>query len=223
MGDSISQILAKLTPVQKGMNLRKALTAERIQALQDAIFALSKGENIVSGANIRRKCGSGWVMLSANASRASAASGGTTIQPYPFDVTVGKDESGEPVVTVRAGTVNSLMPTNMFEQFPTFGTATSETIEYAKVIVSTDGKKVTSSEIQFGDYPAEAQVPTPNGLPTSVEVVFAVVYKGTAIRTIGNGSINLSGAEQFRLDKNPPAQAGQLAYVPYYRWNQTVS
>lgn len=74
MGDDINQAISKLTPVQRGMNLRKALSAERIQALQDAIISLARGDNVRTGPNILKKSGATWVSLTG------AKGGGTPTQ-----------------------------------------------------------------------------------------------------------------------------------------------
>ena len=45
----VSNYLAKLTPIQAGESLRDVLTAERLNAIQGALMALARGENVVSG------------------------------------------------------------------------------------------------------------------------------------------------------------------------------
>lgn len=97
---SISDSLSRLTDVHAGMSLATALTAERISAIQDAIRALARGENIFSGANIRKQSGPAWVMLSGSAE--SAASSGATIEYAPYEViSCDSNKSGDPLIGIN--------------------------------------------------------------------------------------------------------------------------
>ena len=117
-------------------------------------------------------------------------------------------------IRMSPGSVNNLMPSNMFSSF-IVGTGTSPV--YVKAVVASDGTKVTSSAFAVNTTPPVAQSPTASALPTSVEVLVAIVNSGIAYRTIGCGSVSLQGVEDYRLDK-ATAVAGSLAYTPYYAW-----
>lgn len=57
--------LHKLSPIQTGANLFNTITADRINAIQDAIKELARGRNIVAGDNIRTIHQNGAVNISA--------------------------------------------------------------------------------------------------------------------------------------------------------------
>ena len=59
-------VLSKLTRVSAGKDLLDVLTAERINAIQDAIKALAGGDNLAQGANTQIKKGKGLISISSN-------------------------------------------------------------------------------------------------------------------------------------------------------------
>jgi len=132
---------------------------------------------------------------------------------YPFDLTA----SGTSLV-VRAGTCNGLLPDNMFATF----TIDPAAVTIVKLRATTDGTAVTGCTLVVTTAAAAAQPPTPFGLPASVDVVVGVTTLGSVLRTIGNGSVYLTGQELFRTDKASPAAPGQIDYIPYYGWVPTV-
>lgn len=64
--NGIRYILEKLTPITRGMSIRKVVTADRLGAMQDAIHALAAGENLVMGPGLKRGWGSGRARLDIN-------------------------------------------------------------------------------------------------------------------------------------------------------------
>lgn len=144
---------------------------------------------------------------------AKVASGGTTC---PFTTKL-KTVDDELVATVTPGTVNGLVPSNLFDDFLISDSGTY----YVKVAALTDGTAVTSVSLAVDTSEPEGQVVTPFSLPTYVEVLLAIVFNGRVFRTIACGNVELQGHEEFKEDKNPPAQPGELTYTPYYRWANT--
>jgi hypothetical protein len=59
----MSDFLSKLTPVKRGMSPKQVLTPERIQAMQEAIFALWEGKNLTSRRGMMIHGGSGGVSM----------------------------------------------------------------------------------------------------------------------------------------------------------------
>lgn len=135
----------------------------------------------------------------------------------PFDALITDLEpvsSTDKNLRVRVGSVNDLLPTNIFDDF----TFTVSSVIKIKLRVVTDGQKVTGSSLIVDNTACEIQTPTPFALPASVDVLVGVVVGGKPYRTIPCGSIVLEGHEEFKLDKDPPAEPGELPYTPYYAW-----
>lgn len=53
--DQLSSHIKKLRPVKAGDSIKSVLTAERVNALQDAILSLAKGENVVTSGGLLKK------------------------------------------------------------------------------------------------------------------------------------------------------------------------
>ena len=154
---------------------------------------------------------------------------GTTIQPEgrsagafscPFSVALNA-VAGDPAslkVSVSPGTVNQYVATNVFD---TFTISTSGTY-YVKAGVETDGQDVTSFTIYVDTSEPDAQTATASSLPSSFDVLIAIIKNGKAYRVLSCGSIILNGHEEFRTDKDSPAGPGELTYIPYYVWQVSI-
>ena len=140
---------------------------------------------------------------------------GPSITSCPLNIIV-KNNSGNSTVSITAGTVNNLLPSNIFVAggFP----INSKEVVYVKINALTDGHAVTSCSIVIDSNVPDIQQPTPFGLPQKVDILIGVISYGTPYRTIGCGSIQLTGQQQFIINKDPPAQPGTLNYIPYYTW-----
>lgn len=213
----LATLFAKLTPVTVGMDLFQVVTAVRIQAIQDALVELARGSNIRSGNNIRRKTGADWVMFSANPA-GEEATAGVALDLQPFDATLSGSEETGYTFKLEPGTMNSLLPSNMFDEF----TCTHSEILQIKVRGVSDGKKITGCSMVCSAADPNIQTPVQNALPTSVDVVTGVIFEGTYYRVISDGSLIMNGAEQFRTDKTSPGVPGTMAYIPWYVWRQAV-
>jgi hypothetical protein len=64
------------------------------------------------------------------------------IQHFPFEISVATDEVG-PYATLRPGTINNFLPTNMFDLFDIEETGTF----YVTLDIDTDGDSITGAEI----------------------------------------------------------------------------
>jgi hypothetical protein len=139
----------------------------------------------------------------------------------PFTVTTAADPStpGNVIVSVSAGTVNSLLSSNNFDT----PSVDSTEIVQVKVHVLTDGNAVTSCTLVIDDTPAATQTPTPFALPSTVDILIAVIVNGVPYRTIGCGSIQLTGALAYTTSYSAesPAPPGVSDITSYYAW--TVS
>jgi hypothetical protein len=83
---ALADLLKKLVPVKKGDDVRRVASHERINALQDSIRAIARGENVVSGENIRKKLGENFFILSAQRQRPGGGGVSETVAETPFEV-----------------------------------------------------------------------------------------------------------------------------------------
>lgn len=74
--------LSKLTRVTVGQNLLEILTADRINAIQDNILGLYRGENLQSGTHIRLKTSPAGVVISADRGGGSSQANITSLDPW---------------------------------------------------------------------------------------------------------------------------------------------
>lgn len=132
---------------------------------------------------------------------------------YPFDVTVAGGAA-----TIYPGSVNGIMPSNMFATF----TASPSSTLHVKVRAVTNGQAVTGCTMVVDASAPAIQTPTPEGLPTVVEIQVAVLHDGKAYRTIGNGGLALSGQQQYTVGKDSPLEPGERNFIPYYAWVASV-
>lgn len=113
---SLNSVLKHLTRVGRSESVYQVASADRINAIQDAIRLLVRGENIVSGNHILKKSSDGYVVLTGNA---RGAIGGGSAVTFPFQL-IGLVEATsefDPTIITRvqvmAGKVNGEFPDGM--------------------------------------------------------------------------------------------------------------
>jgi len=110
----------------------------------------------------------------------------------PFDIVSRVNESEQIEIILWPGTINGIMPSNIF----TWTTVDATSTWYAKALVTTDGSAVTGATIKIDNTAATAQTATLNSLPTVVQVLIGVYGLGTAYN-IKNGNVTMSGNQTF--------------------------
>ena len=127
----------------------------------------------------------------------TTAPGGTTLNiagnsaspsfpKLPFYISLG-GTSEAPTLTLWPGTVNGIMPENMFESF----TVDSTSLWYAKATVDTSGGVVQSVTINVDTSAPDKQTPASNDFPTGFDVLLGL-YKGGMIYNIAGGIVSLT-------------------------------
>lgn len=107
---AISNLLSKLDPVKSGDSVFEVASSDRMNAIQELLKMLVRGENIVSGPNVFKKSQDGFVSLSAHpVVRGGGGGGGST----PFLVYQDVDNSVPPypILKVYPGKIMGLVPT----------------------------------------------------------------------------------------------------------------
>lgn len=139
----------------------------------------------------------------------------------PFDVTVSLDEeamdpeTADRIVTLVPGVVNNLLPTNMFSTLsaPASGT------RYVVLTVGTSSGEVTTAVLSIDSSapdPLPVELSTP---PVALALLIAVIIDGVAHQIV-RGNISLTAKEAFRVDRESPAEPGELPYLSYWTWEQ---
>ncbi len=98
--------------IRPGQPLASAVTAQRMNAIMDAIRALAAGDNLSSGLGVTlSKNGSGSVVIGSTA----RGNGGAVTIEHPFQIRNVSTGGGTPVakINVRYGTVQDVEPANV--------------------------------------------------------------------------------------------------------------
>ena len=153
----------------------------------------------------------GGFMISADISAANETA------PSPFDVTlVPVEVSGGSsyTATIRPGTVNGILPSNIFDSFTIEASQTT----YFKAVAATNGKVVTSVSIVADDQAPAVQVPVSQALPAGFEVLFAVSAQGKVFRTLADGNI-VAVSELLFVANVENWQPGMPMTENWYHWS----
>jgi hypothetical protein len=211
----VSQYLANLGDnLRGGANLATQFGATRMNALLGLVRGLARGDNLVAGPGIRLDKTSGQVTIKSDAGRGSTAA---VAPPQPFQVTLRPNPESETSVlaSVWPGTVNGLLPTNY-----TVEATLSKTGDYYVILRCTcAGQQVTGVEIMAPTTQPEPAAVIPNALPSTVDVLMAIVAQGTLFQ-IRTGNLTLAPSERFRQYK-AEAEPGTLPWDSYWTWRVT--
>lgn len=149
--------------------------------------------------------------------------GGSSAEPHPFQITSFIDPDSEPespsyLVTVRPGTLNTLLPTNTFDDGGlTKFALTKDTMKNVVLTAQSDGQQFVSCALSLDSDAPDAQEPALFELPSTVKFLIGVVYNSSAYQLVRD-NIAVTGKVQLTTDKAAPAQPGQLPYDIYYVW-----
>lgn len=135
-------------------------------------------------------------------------------QQCPFDIYLKAVTSGFEV-TFQAGTINGVLPSNMFGKLTGVTTA-SNTYYYLRC--TTDGKVITSSVIEKSQTLRTPAQPTADTAPTEFNIMIGyTTTAGITERTISCGHLQARIAPSIQEDANTYV-AGERNYTQYYNW-----
>lgn len=180
--------------------------------------ALWRGDNVGNSSNVHKtQVGAAGFTLYADGSGPSSSAPAAIT---PFDIFATKNMTGSPPtwdgtynVTIYPGTVNGLLPTNVFSTITGIGTGTY----YAAITATTDGKTITSSVWGLSASPPTAQTPTVWTAPTTFVYLFGVLVSGQPYRTIAPGSLQFEPINIMKIPKVSPG-ANVIPWDNYYEW-----
>lgn len=128
---------SKLGLVNSGDSLRSVARADRMTALQDMSRAQHMGEPFSPGANLQRMVGPGWVIHRQRKGRFRGRPRSIT----PWQISVSGNSSSGLYIHVRPGTINGILPTNMFDPL---GPISGQGTIYVTLQALTDGIQLTN-------------------------------------------------------------------------------
>ena len=136
---------------------------------------------------------------------------------YPFKV-YREDTQTTKYVKARPGTINNLVPTNIFDAL----TITGSGVEYVVLTLSINGSDSPVSSVLSieTDYPVPSAT-TPSAPPSTVKDVIAVLNDGVIFQ-IRDTNLVATSAEVFQETIDNP-DPGERDYIPWYRWEVNVS
>jgi hypothetical protein len=195
--------------------LLRELSADRLNTiLQEIKRNKPKGER---GITVRQDGTGTYIGLAASLPTRIA----DTQETHPFKISSRQnpDNENQYLVTVQPGTVNGLLPTNLFDDgaLTEFAVSANQ-LAYVKLIGQTNGTtQFVSCEIEVDQSPAEPQLPTAFTLPAAPEFLLGLVRNATAYNTIQQ-SLTVTGSVQVTEQREELPQPGELPYINYYVW-----
>lgn len=135
---------------------------------------------------------------------------------WPFDIRI-TSSGATRTVTVRAGTINSLLPSNYLS-----GVTVPETgTRYLVLDVTVTSGAITAAALAADSSVPPAIAPSAGTPPIAFKVLLGVIIDARAVKVWGQGNIQALPVEAFRLQKSVPV-AGQVPYDVYYTWSLAV-
>jgi hypothetical protein len=201
--------MALLSKVQRG----QPITAELFNNMIDAIRECQLNSVVGSGGTVATfKRGPGGTTISINSQNQQGAS---QSQEYlcPFTPTIITTTGGRALM-LSAGTINGIIPINMFSSFP----ITDNANNYYYLRCASDGKLLTSAEIRQSTTIPSYYAARPDAAPEVFNKVIAVVVAGgAAFRATPCADLTAKITASVQED-NVTYVAGTRNFVQYYSW-----
>jgi hypothetical protein len=204
---------------QPNRPLLRELSADRLNTvLQEIRRNKPKGER---GITVRQDGTGTYIGLAASLPRGGGTSTPATF--HPFQITSIADPESSPespsyLVSVRPGTLNTLLATNTFTdaaltQFP----LQDNTMRNVILTAQSDGQQFVSCELSLDSTAPDPQEPAIFELPSTAKFFLGVVYNSSVYQLVRD-NIAVTGKVQLTIEKQNPAQPGQLPYEIFYVW-----
>jgi hypothetical protein len=192
--------MALIGKVQRG----QPLTADMMNNIIDSIRECQL-QSVVGGIFKR---GVGGTTITLQPSRGASA------QTCPFDPTATAVASGYEV-SFSAGTINGILPTNMFSKLT--GVTTSA-VNYFYLKCASDGKLLTTAVIEKDTSVRTPQVSNVDTAPAELNVLIGyMTTAGVAVKTIPCSNITAKIFPTIQED-NVTYVAGERNFKQYYNW-----
>jgi hypothetical protein len=200
--------MALLSKVQRG----QPITAELFNNMIDAIRECQLNSVVGSGGTVATfKRGPGGTTISINSQNQQR----TQQQEYicPFTPTIISTTSGIKL-TLSAGTINGIIPVNMFSTFPV---VTGQT-NYYYLYCNSDGKLLSLAQIEHSTSLPSYYAAVPDAAPANFNKIIAVVTsEGIAVRATACADLTAKVVASVQQD-NVTYVAGSRNFIQYYGW-----
>jgi hypothetical protein len=140
---------------------------------------------------------------------------GGSDEDLPWDLSVSQS-GGITSVGIRPGSINNIVPSNMFQTILASGSSGSPL--YVKLACSTDGRVITDVLIYINNNQAAAQGPTNSALPSYFEYTVGVISGGLGYN-IARKLLTATGSRLFLTSPNSPAGPGEMAFEEFLVWS----
>lgn len=149
---------------------------------------------------------------------ASTGSVGLQEQTHAFKISVSSPEANQYEATVQPGTINSVLPSNVFDgnELRKFSIPANQ-LRYINLNCTSDGQKITSATIVAENVAPTPQSPTLFSLPTSPKFLLGIVYNASVYQVVTD-NITAGGKQAFIKNASGNLQPGQLGYEIWYNW-----
>jgi hypothetical protein len=148
---------------------------------------------------------------------AAAFKGGGAAERHPFQISASIDAEQNVTLTVDPGTLNSLLPSNIFNGPGLREFSGGSGLQYVVLTGTSDGQQFTSCALSVESEAVAPQTPTVFGLPTTAAFLLGVVYEGSVFQ-VQKTNLLVTGKQQYVKEKSSPAAPGTLPYEIYYVW-----
>ena len=194
---------------QPSRPLLKEVSADRLNAILSEIKKnRPRGER---GITVRQSGDATYIGLAA-----STGGGGFQEQTHAFKINASSPEEGSYELTVDPGTINSILPNNLFDGGElTTHTYSENQVTHVILTATTDGEQVTSALIEVSGEAPQAQTPVVFGIPTEAKFLLGVAYNDTVYQVVTD-NITAVGKQMYIKNITGTPQPGQLAYEIYY-------
>jgi hypothetical protein len=202
--------MALLSKVQRG----QPITAELFNNMIDAIRECQLNSVVGSGGTIATfKRGPGGTTISIN-SQNKQGQASIQSQVCPFTPTATASTGGFSV-SFSVGTINGILPTNMFSAVTGVTTAQNN---YFYLKCDTDGKLITTAKIEKDTSVRTPQASVADAAPALLNVMIAAMTTSGAIfSTIACENISARAVPSIQED-NVTYIAGDRNFKQYYNW-----
>lgn len=206
---SIGTRLSKFQQVNPGDDVREVSRADRVNSLQDLTKSLIGGTQVSGSSQADRVVGPGYSLYRPRGGARFHASG---LIHRPWEIKVLLNNVGNWVMRMRPGTINNMLPSNMFYDInvSSFGTY------YAVVHVFTDGYKPTRATIDLVNDPPNAPSSNLWLAPFTFDILIGVIVDLKVFQIITDPLQVQPSITIQSLSPNP--QPGQPYLENNYTW-----